>query len=540
MKILNIEGVIGSKNDTTVTKGEKVFSFADLQNFLDSYGGGPFRAIFKSPGGSVEEGFKIFEELKKHEVHTEAIVANSIASVMFLAGKTRKVFRGSEMIIHNAWIDADTLAGEKLNFHTLKALTESFAQTDMQILDIYAGVAGHENAAKILALMAVETNVGANMALALGFATEIVEAEPATAYFKNRVLTYSQNQIGALNLQDGPVKIYADVIYINEAGSVLMLKRSAQDDFEPGAWGFPGGKVMQGETTEAGALREFEEETGAKLEGVERLGEEVNEDESLTVYFYASGDIAAPGETPEHELAAYKTVEELKALAVIKGQNERFINLVNQILNKLNMDHKDKVSAFEKALAGVKNFFKTSLKNMAVLAKDGTALFIGGEEGGELIGKPVFLAVEGLPTEEKAPAGSYELEDGKTITVDESGVISEASEPAAAPAPEEMEALKLAFDEEKKEIEARHASTVAGLSAQIANLKKDKGDATEKLNALVKDFADLKNQVLGDPDEKAKTPKSLTPKSLTPEEFKALSPGEKLRLQAMNKAEAKK
>jgi len=535
MKTLNIEGVIGNKNDTTVTKGEKVFSFADLQNFLDSYGGGPFRAVLRSPGGSVEEGFKIFEELKKHEVHTEAIIANSIASVIFLAGKTRKVFRGSEMIIHNAWIDAGALTGEKLNFHTLKALTESFAQTDMQILNIYASVAGNGNAGKLLALMAVETNVGANMALALGFATEIIEAEPVTAYFKNRVLTYSQNQIGALNLQDGPITTYADVIYINEAGEVLMLKRSAQDDFEPGAWGFPGGKVMQGETTEAGALREFEEEVSEKLESVERLIEVVNEDESLTVYFYASGAIAAPGVTPEHELAEYKTLEELKTLAVIKGQNERFINVVNQILNKLNMDHKDKVSAFEKALAGVKNFFKSSLKNMAVTAKDGTALFIGGEEGGELIGKPVFLAVEGLPTEETAPAASYELEDGKTITVAESGVISEVIEPASAPAPEEMEALKVAFEEDKKEMEARHASTVAGLSAQIANLKKSNSEGAEKLNGVISAFADLKNLVLGDPDGKAKPLKKLTP-----EEFKALSPGEKIRLQAMNKAESKK
>lgn len=535
METLRIEGVIGRKGDPSIAKGDKSFSFADLQNFLDTYGGGPFRAVFKSPGGSVEEGFKIYNELKKHEVHTEAIIANSIASVAFMAGKTRKVYPDTQMIIHNAWLDAEALAGEKLNFHTLNALTSAFAEMDSQILSIYAGVAGDDKASKILALMAQETNVSADLALSLNFATEIATEEAKALSFKNKVLTYCKNHVDILALQDGPIKTYADVIYLNEAGQVLLLKRPEADDFEPGKWGFPGGKVMQGETTEAGALREFSEEIGEALPGVERLGEEVNEDESLTVYFAAVGNLPAPGETPEHEKGEYVDFEQLDSLPVIKGQNERFKKVIQQTLTKFNMDHKEKINAFEKALNGFKNLFKGAFKNMAVMAKDGTALFIGGAEEGDLVGKPVFLAVEGLPTEEKAPAGSYELEDGKVITVDEAGLISEVKEAAATPPAEDVTALKAAFDEKEKEMQANHAAEVQALKEQINNLTKTNSEAAEKLNALAQNFAELKNQVIGDPDKKGKEePVGI----LSKEDWAKLSPGEKLRRQAMNRAES--
>lgn len=532
METLKIEGVIGRKGDPSIAKGDKSFSFADLQNFLDTYGGGPFRAVFKSPGGSVEEGFKIYNELKKHEVHTEAIVANSIASVAFMAGTTRKVYPDTQMIIHNAWLDAEVLAGEKLNFHTLNALTDAFAKMDIEILGVYSEVAGSGNASKILALMAQETNVTADMALSLNFATEIAGEESKAQGFKNRVLTYCKNHLALMALQDGPIKTYADVIYINEAGQVLMLKRSETDDFEPGKWGFPGGKVMQGETTEAGALREFSEEIGESLSGAERLGEEVNEDESLTIYFAATGSLPAPGVTPEHEKGEYVDIEALDSLPVIKGQNERFKKVVQQSLTKFNMDNKEKIGSFEKTLKGFMNLFKSSFKNMAVKAKDGKELFIGGAEEGDLVGKPVFLAVDGLPTEEKAPAGAYELEDGKTITVDEAGAISEVKEPAAAPPMEDVTALKAAFEEKEKQMQAAHAEEVTALKAQVSALTADKGEASTQLSALAKAFEALKNEVLGDPDKKKEVPADV----LSKEDWNKLTPGQRLQRQAMNRA----
>jgi ATP-dependent protease ClpP protease subunit len=199
MKQLLIKGVIGRADDPTISNGEKVFSLKDLENFI-AINGNEFEAVIDSPGGSVEEGFKIFDRLKSLEVDTVALSANSIASIIFLAGKNRKVYPKSEMIIHNAWVDAEAFAGEKLNVHTLNELADIFADTDEKILDVYAQFSGEENRQKIFSLMASETDLGAHLALELGFATEVVAQEDKAKAFKNRVITYSQNQLNKIEM----------------------------------------------------------------------------------------------------------------------------------------------------------------------------------------------------------------------------------------------------------------------------------------------------------------------------------------------------
>lgn len=526
MQTLTIEGVIGRKEDAALAPNEKFFSYSDLENFLDSYDGGPFEVVIKSPGGSVEEGFKIYNKLKGLDVTTVAITANSIASVIFLAGKVRKITPSSEVIIHNAWVDAKDLAGEKLNFHTLKALTELFAETDLQILAVYTGIAGPDKAGKLLALMAQETNVSADLALDLGFATEVSEADYKARAFRNRVLTFSQNQIKILNIQDGPVTTYADVILVNEEGKVLLLLRTETDEFEPGKWCFPGGKVMQGETPKAGALRELEEETGLKFGDAELLVDEVNEDESLTHYYFRvmPSDISQDVTVVEHNSADWFSAEEVEGLDVLKDQNERFTNLIKQVLKLTQMKTEEKLNAFEKALSGLKNLFKSQLKNMAAVTKEGVAIFIAGAEDGELVGKTVYLAEEGLPTETLAPEGVHVLEDGTSVTLDAAGVITEVTAPAPV---EDVEALKAAYEEEKKAMQEEKVELEAKVEAQAKVI----ADTKKQLNALISDFANLKNQVLGDPDDKEKKTGLMDPA-----EFAKLPTSEKIRLRAMAKA----
>lgn len=532
MRTLTIEGVIGRKGDSAIGKGEKSFSLADLDAFIDSNGSEPFDVVIKSPGGSVEEGFRIYDKLKSLGVNTTAITANSIASVIFLAGKVRKVTPSTEMIIHNAWVDGETLSGEKLNFHTLSALTEIFAETDMKILNVYSEVAGPGKASKLLALMVEETNIGADTALELGFATEKITDEIKAHAFKNRVLTYCKNQIDLLNIQDGPIVTYADVVYVNPENKILLLQRKKEDTFEPLKWGFPGGKVMQGETTSEAAFREFLEETGIVLAEVQRVEEQSNEDESISHYFTTTG-AEVPKFMPEHSAYTFIGLEEIQNYEFIKDQKDRFEKIIKASLNKtlkLKMDNKEKVNAFEKMLAGIKNLFKVSLRNMAVATKEGVALFIAGAEDGELLGKVAYLALEGLPTEEFAPAGSHVLEDGTTIIVGEAGVITEV---IAAEAPVEMEdvaALKAAFDEEKTAMQAAFDEKENALTAKIANLTKGNSEAQTKLNALVVDFEKLRNEIVGDPDKKK------VDKVLSAEEFAKLSPGEKIKARAMAKA----
>jgi ATP-dependent protease ClpP protease subunit len=199
MKQLLIKGVIGRADDPTIPKGEKVFSLKDLENFI-AVNGNEFEAVIDSPGGSVEEGFKIFDRLKSLQVDTVALSANSIASIIFLSGKNRRVYPKSEMIIHNAWVDAEAFAGEKLNVHTLNELADIFAETDEKILDVYAQFSGEENRQRIFALMASETDLGAELAFELGFATEVLAQEDKAKAFKNRVITYSQNQLNKIEM----------------------------------------------------------------------------------------------------------------------------------------------------------------------------------------------------------------------------------------------------------------------------------------------------------------------------------------------------
>jgi len=400
MKSLIIEGVIARKNEAAaMAPGEKSFSFEDLQAYIDGSDGEPFDVVIKSIGGSVDEGFKIYDALKGLDVTTTALTANSIASVIFMAGKTRRVTPTSEMIIHNAWVDAQDLAGEKLNVHTLEALKEVFEQTDARILQVYTEAAGKDKETALLALMASETNLGADKALALGLATELAEDFKAVT-LRNKVVTFSRNQIDLIQ----------------------------------------------------------------------------------------------------------------------KEQTDKLILIENQ------MQHEEKFNAFEKMLKGLKNLFNSSLKNMAAVTKDGVAIFIAGAEDGELVGKTVYLAEEGLPTEQLAPEGEHVLEDGTTVVLDANGVITEVK-PAI-----DVEDLTAKMVEKEKVLQAKDAE-ILDLQNQIKALKASDAQKATALDGLKTEFISLKNQIAGDPDDNKKAPAALSAA-----DFAKLSPSEKIRLKAMNKA----
>jgi ATP-dependent protease ClpP protease subunit/uncharacterized coiled-coil protein SlyX len=394
MKILNIEGIISSKADAEYfAEGEKYFSYDDLEDFISNNYGEPFEAVIKSPGGSVEEGFRIYDKLKSLQVTTVAIVANSIASVIFLAGKVRKVTENTEMIIHNAWVAAESLSGEKLNVHSLGALTELFAATDSQILNVYTQIAGDAKATKLLALMGKESRLDSKMALDFGFATELVDNTYSAISFKNKVLTFSRNQI--------------------------------------------------------------------------------------------------------------------------------------EILTHENMKTEEKITAFEKAMNAMKNIFKVQMRNMVMTTDAGVSIFIEGE--GDMLGKTVYIAEDGLPTETLAPAGPHSFADGSSVVLDESGVVIEVL-PAAPQegAMEEVEALQstiAAMEDDKMKDQA----VIVALNAKVAAQAKVIADGNTKLTKLAVDFKDLKNMVNGDPDTKKKNA------AIPAAEFAKLSTSEQIRQRAMNK-----
>jgi len=60
---------------------------------------------------------------------------------------------------------------------------------------------------------------------------------------------------------------FATLCYIFRGGRVLLLLKS-KALFGEGRWNAPGGKLLSGETPEAGAVREMFEETGVKVQNL--------------------------------------------------------------------------------------------------------------------------------------------------------------------------------------------------------------------------------------------------------------------------------
>lgn len=65
--------------------------------------------------------------------------------------------------------------------------------------------------------------------------------------------------------------LIAHAVLINKAGEILLLRRSANDEFMPGSWDLPGGTVEKREHPLAAAARETEEEAGLQVKNLKPL-----------------------------------------------------------------------------------------------------------------------------------------------------------------------------------------------------------------------------------------------------------------------------
>lgn len=348
MEKLIISGIIGSKDDPTIPSGEKVFSYDDLDRFLLTNEAGPFDVVIDSPGGSVEEGFKIYERLKSLGVNTTAITANSIASIIFLAGQERKIMANSEMIIHNAWVDAEAFSGEKLNVNTLSALAKIFADTDKKILDVYTSVAGKENETALFAYMSQETNLGATKAKELGFATEIVEEDAKSLTFKNKVITYSQNQINQIEMEQKEKMSKFEKMLTNLAKAFKLSVKNMIVTTTDGVELFVDGDG-DGEGELVGKIAYISEEGFATEDPAPEGNHTLTDGTKITV---GEGGIIVEAEAAADVEALQAALEEEK-----KAMEEEKKNLLDQIANlkKVNTENSKKVEELQSAFTDLKN-----------------------------------------------------------------------------------------------------------------------------------------------------------------------------------------
>lgn len=134
-----------------------------------------------SPGGSVFDGFAMYNDLRDYArrknatIRTEIVgVAASIASVLAMAGDEIAIVENGFLMIHNAW---SAVVG---NARDLRKTADTLDALDRQITATYARRTG-ETPKAIADMMGAETWIDSEKAIELNFATEIIDSVDASA-----------------------------------------------------------------------------------------------------------------------------------------------------------------------------------------------------------------------------------------------------------------------------------------------------------------------------------------------------------------------
>jgi ATP-dependent Clp protease protease subunit len=133
-----------------------------------------------SPGGDVFDGLAIYNTLLAHKARKVVYidgVAASIASVIALAGDEIHIAANATVMIHNPWGFA---MGDAAEMRKQADLLDKVAES---IIGTYATRTG-QSSEQIATWMAAETWMGADEAVARGFATHKVEAHRMAAQWQ--------------------------------------------------------------------------------------------------------------------------------------------------------------------------------------------------------------------------------------------------------------------------------------------------------------------------------------------------------------------
>lgn len=145
---------------------------ADFIKDLEQIGGMKKITVhINSPGGDADSGRAIYNRLSEMENVTTVCdsMAASAASIIFMAGKNRRMFSGSQLMIHDAsvFLFGDYQSGD---LEETKGMLDSY---DDAIAEIYASRTGITKQ-KISNMMKKTTWMSASEAVEQGFATEII------------------------------------------------------------------------------------------------------------------------------------------------------------------------------------------------------------------------------------------------------------------------------------------------------------------------------------------------------------------------------
>lgn len=142
----------------------------------------------QSYGGEVAEGLAIYNALRRSKATVTTYCdgfACSIASVIFMAGKHRKMHKSSLLMIHNAWTLAVGNADElEKQAEDLRTINEAIKQAYLDAVSI--------TKEELDKLLDAETWITPASSVEMGFATDVVDDEPAA---KNKMSASARQQI---------------------------------------------------------------------------------------------------------------------------------------------------------------------------------------------------------------------------------------------------------------------------------------------------------------------------------------------------------
>ena len=150
---------------------------SDVIGALAAAGSAPVHVRINSPGGSVFDGFAIYNALKTHAAGVDVTVdgiAASAASFIAMAGRTITMGEQSMMMIHNA----STL--DFGNKEQLAKTVDLLGKIDNQLVGIYAART-RGLPANIAQMMTDETYMTSAEAKAQGFCDAVAGADPVPA-----------------------------------------------------------------------------------------------------------------------------------------------------------------------------------------------------------------------------------------------------------------------------------------------------------------------------------------------------------------------
>lgn len=272
--IIHLNGLIGT------WKGEKGVELADVVTQAQAYKGFDEVEvrIGHSIGGVVQTGWDIYAYLKSLKKPITTIVDTycaSITSIIFSAGDKRLMRPGAKLMIHNPWGQPEGNAEELEQYAAeLRIIEKDFANVYNEITSI-----GKE---ALSALMRNETEMTADEAVRLGFATEVAEEMKIVAHLKIGNMSKNKKslkeQLAAimaklkgeepvgLTLQDGTGK---EIVFETENESPTVGDKATVDDSPAdGEFTMPDGKTfvfIAGELTEIKEPKSNEDEVAANI-----------------------------------------------------------------------------------------------------------------------------------------------------------------------------------------------------------------------------------------------------------------------------------